>query len=429
MPDVLPIKPKEGHVMTDFKTLMLNNKPWEETKQEVTPGGDEGPSEPEGPPSDWAYFQYDLAPEDQAYRGEFLSKFDLIRKRKIAFAKPAVLIFNPAACKKGDVIPLIQERLYDRQIAFELLTCENPLDTFNFAKDLDTEKYSVVVAIGDDATFHEVVNGMLAREDKAKLPVAIIPTTTESDLCLSLGISSMDHALDFLVKGEATPMDTTRVLLDHDREDTLPEGAERLNFCRHMLSNSCMSMPAKIQGSTNSLNFVCGGAASSLATMWNGGLMGYTLDGFEVEIDGAVVDQEANVKTCMLAVNNGRYSNGGYAINPFACINDGLLDISWIRDEAWTGMLGVNRVYKDAKKGGIQAYAGHTSYMRGKKVKVTFQEKVGVEPPQAKPTDGEEGEERKGDETPQKPDFGEQAIGVDGQDFTYKNTVTWECIP
>ena len=67
--------------------------------------------------------------------------------------------------------------------------------------------------------------------------------------------------------------------------------------------------------------------------------------------------------------------------------------------------------------------------MRGKKVKVTFQEKVGVEPPQAKPTEGEEGEERKGEETPQKPDFGEQAIGVDGQDFTYKNTVTWECIP
>ena len=148
-------------------------------------------------------------------------------------------------------------------------------------------------------------------------------------------------------------MDTTRVLLDHDREDSLPEGAERLNFCRYMLSNSCMSMPAKIQGSQNSLNFCCGGASSSLATMWNGGLMGYTLDGFEVDIDGVVVDQETNVKTCMLAVNNGRYSNGGYAINPFACINDGLLDISWIRDEAWTGMLGVNRVYKDAKKGGI----------------------------------------------------------------------------
>ena len=58
----------------------------------------------------------------------------------------------------------------------------------------------------------------------------------------------------------------------------------------------------------------------------------------------------------MLAVNNGRYSSGGYVINPFACINDGLLDVTWIRDEAWTGMLGVNKVYAEAKKGGIQAY-------------------------------------------------------------------------
>ena len=126
----------------------------------------------------------------------------------------------------------------------ELLTCQDPLDAFNFAKKLDIEKFNVILAIGDDATFHEVINGMLARKDKAKIPIAIVPTTAESDFCLSLGINSLDHALDFFIKGEATPMDTTRVLMDHDFEDDCPEGEERLNFCRHMVSNSVISVPA-----------------------------------------------------------------------------------------------------------------------------------------------------------------------------------------
>ena len=79
-------------------------------------------------------------------------------------------------------------------------------------------------------------------------------------------------------------------------------------------------------------------------------------------------------------------------------------------------MLGVNKVYKDAKKGGIQAYQGHSSYMRGKKIKVLFREKVGVELTEEQKEEGGEG-------------YGEQAIGVDGMDLTYRKSVTWEIFP
>ena len=214
------------------------------------------------------------------------------------------------------------------------MVCETPLDAVNFAKELDIDQFSVIVAVGDDSTFNEVANGMLAREDGRKLPFAVVPNgnvNEVSDLCMSLGITSLDHALDQIVKAEATPIDTTRVLIDYERENLIPAEEDKLNWCRHMLSNSCMAVPAKIQGSQNSLNVCCGGASGSLATIWNGGLMGYTLDAYSVEIDGVAME-DSNTQTCMLSVNNGRYSNGGYAINPFACLNDGLLDVSWIRD-------------------------------------------------------------------------------------------------
>lgn len=40
---------------------------------------------------------------------------------------------------------------------------------------------------------------MLAREDGRKLPFAVVPNgnvNEVSDLCMSLGITSLDHALD-----------------------------------------------------------------------------------------------------------------------------------------------------------------------------------------------------------------------------------------
>lgn len=68
----------------------------------------------------------------------------------------------------------------------------------------------------------------------------------------SLGLSSemIASAIDNIAKGEAIAVDTTRVLLDHESESGLPDGEDRLSFCRHMLSNSSLSMPAKLSNGT-----------------------------------------------------------------------------------------------------------------------------------------------------------------------------------
>ena len=70
-----------------------------------------------------------------------------------------------------------------------------------FAKDLEIEKYSVIVAAGGDGTYHEVINGMLNRADGRKVPVALLPNGSGNDLCRALGIMTLDHGLDYIVKG------------------------------------------------------------------------------------------------------------------------------------------------------------------------------------------------------------------------------------
>ena len=142
--------------------------------------------------------------------------------------------------------PLIQKRLDLEQIPYEFLETEKYFDTFRFARDLDIDKYSVLCASGGDGTYHEVINGMLARGDKRKIPIAIIPNGSGNDLCSSIGIFTLDHALDFIVKGECIALDTVRCLFDHETEDTVPEGEDRVKFLRHADVNCGMSISGKV---------------------------------------------------------------------------------------------------------------------------------------------------------------------------------------
>ena len=70
-------------------------------------------------------------------------------------------------------------------------------------------------------------------------------------------------------------------------------------------------------------------------------------------------------------------------INPFASLNDGLIDITWISDPAWQGASGVRTVMSEARSGGgIQAYKAHSTYMRGRKIKIIFKDKDADEEPE-----------------------------------------------
>ncbi len=73
-----------------------------------------------------------------------------------------------------------------------------------------------MVAAGGDGTYHEVVNGMLARNDGLKIPIGMIPNGSGNDTCTSIGILTLDNALDYIVKGELIPLDTVRILIDYD---------------------------------------------------------------------------------------------------------------------------------------------------------------------------------------------------------------------
>ena len=75
---------------------------------------------------------------------------------------------------------------------------------------------------------------------------------------------------------------------------------------------------------------------------------------------------------------------------------------------------------------GIQAYKGHSQYMRGRKIRIDVPQPE-IEQPELdlelKENETEEGS------TPAGSEMEKQMIIIDGEALDYKTSITWECFP
>ena len=130
------------------------------------------------------------------------------------------------------------------------------------------------------------------------------------------------------------------------------------------------------------------------------------------------------MNTMLMMVNNGKFCNNGMIMNPYAVINDGLIDISWVDAPEYQGTLSVSGIMSRARMGGIQAYEGHSQYIRGRKVQIDVPEPA-IEQPELELAD-ENGAAAAEQQTSQRAD---RVIMIDGEALNYRTTVIWECFP
>ena len=150
------------------------------------------------------------------------------------------------------------------------------------ANTLNIHNYSAIVAIGGDGTVHEVANGMLHRADKKTVPMAFIPAGSGNDFCSSLYIKDLNKALDYIVKGDVVRMDTSKVLIDYDREEDIPV-ADRPTNLRYMLINCNFAVAARVAHRAISFKNCCCGNAYEMAAVIE--FMKIKEDKFDVYLD------------------------------------------------------------------------------------------------------------------------------------------------
>jgi diacylglycerol kinase family enzyme len=109
---------------------------------------------------------------------------------------------------------------------------------------------------------------MLARPDGKKIPIGMVPNGSGNDTPHSIGVESLDHALDYLVNREVVSIDTIRCLIDVESEQEIGEGDDqRLKHCRHMLINGSLSLPALVANEACKFKACCGKMCYTLATL------------------------------------------------------------------------------------------------------------------------------------------------------------------
>lgn len=145
LPDILPIKPKGAWDGLNYDELVATTLTEEEQKE----------ASAEGTPGQSAnLFNYDT--QDSASKQALLDRFDLISKRQINFkfpdGLPVAIIFNPFCT--GNRNEEIQQLFFDKDIANEMIVCNQNLDPFQKVLELDLEKYSALICVGGDGTLN-----------------------------------------------------------------------------------------------------------------------------------------------------------------------------------------------------------------------------------------------------------------------------------
>jgi diacylglycerol kinase family enzyme len=107
-------------------------------------------------------------------------------------------------------------------------------------------KYCAIIAVGGDGTMHEVINGMMFRKDRQKVPIALIPNGTGNDLCKTIGLETINEALSYLKKGDVIKMDLNRVLMDAKDESEISQNDKMFERMRYSAINACIGFLAKV---------------------------------------------------------------------------------------------------------------------------------------------------------------------------------------
>eukprot|EP00347_Sterkiella_histriomuscorum_P012216 403369450 len=337
-------------------------------------------------------------------REEFLRHVDVIEAPKIVYTKPIVIVYNPNSGKRRNIRVLISQRLDAEKIPYEFLESKKVFDTWLIPQEMDIDKYSALVAVGGDGTFHEVVNGLLHRADKKRIPVAFIGNGSGNDTLIQFNANSIGKALDFIVKGQLIKYDVAKVLIDYEREEDIPEEKVNSNL-RYSIINSVFGVSAKITHRAISFKWCCCNPYQVGAVVEFCKLRAELVD---IYVDEQLIFE--NFPSILLGVFNSKYGGGGMNLSPYSVLNDGLIEVLVYREKIGFGNL-VKQMDAAAKLQGVQGYDDAMGFYRGKTIRVENKN-----PPIKK----------KGQEGPGIKEI--QRYSVDGEDLLFREFVKYETL-
>jgi YegS/Rv2252/BmrU family lipid kinase len=165
--------------------------------------------------------------------------------------------------------------------------------------------FDAIVAIGGDGTIHEIAGAML----DCDIPLGIVPAGSGNDLVKSLGIpNDVQAAVEILLAGRTKVIDAGTV-----------NGLCFVNVVG-------IGFDAAVNHNSHGIRWPASGLLRYVAALIKT-LGTYTPLPLTVTIDGKASTQDLY----LLTIGNGTTCGGGFRLTPHAKLDDGMLDVTFVK--------------------------------------------------------------------------------------------------
>lgn len=234
-----------------------------------------------------------------------------------------LVIINPNAGngkgkKDFDRITGLLER---EEIPFSVRFTEKKTHATDHAREAIENGFRKIISVGGDGTLNEVINGVFTQNvcPTDKIVVALIPVGTGNDWGRMFGIPLVYEGAIKVIKENKMMLHDIGFITYFTRNTQLK---------RYFINIAGLGFEAMVVSRTNKQKDK--GRSNAAIYFYNllASLISYRKETAVIEIDG----RKSTARVFSINVGNGRYCGGGMRQTPDALPDDGLLDITVIKD-------------------------------------------------------------------------------------------------
>ncbi len=261
--------------------------------------------------------------------------------------------------------PVISKLLRDNGIPFDFAFTEKRYHGIELSVEAVNKGYRKIIIVGGDGTIHEVVNGLFIQKEVPTTGVllAVIAVGTGNDWIRMFGIPrKYTEAIRAITEGHSFMQDVGRI--DYHKSN--------FPHRRYMANVAGIGFDAFVNKRYNRLKDE--GKRGKRLYLWSTlkAVFRYRSTKIRVEIDGRAVSDEMIYSA---TIGIGKYNGGGMLQTPDAIADDGLFDVTVIRN---ISRLGVLYHFKSLFNGRIYEIP-RISHHRGRTIKIFSEPETCVE--------------------------------------------------
>ena len=185
-------------------------------------------------------------------------------------------------------------------------------EAIEIAKSCTNQNFDVIVSAGGDGTMNEVLNGILNSNNEIKPVLAILPNGTGNDFVKSAKLKS--NISDFI----NAILENRSIKIDIGRIESNGQKHYFLNISDTGFGGNVIEILDKQR------KYVGGKISYSISILR--AFIGFRKPTLSIKTD----DFQFQGKVLMVAICNGSVFGNGLIINPYAKINDGILNITYL---------------------------------------------------------------------------------------------------